>query len=202
MPTRRFREEVVAAGSFTEDWFTVHIPTWERLVRELEGTGARILEVGSFEGLSACFLLWRLPDAHVTCVDTFTGIPEYHAYGIAADLEDTFDRNVALVDASRVRKLVGESRRVLPDLVDAGETFDLVYVDGSHRALDVIVDASLCWHLLRPSGIAIFDDYGPLPPGEDALDHPTTAIDGFRSMLGDRLEVLSSERQLAVRKVG
>jgi predicted O-methyltransferase YrrM len=199
--TARFREEVVDRGSFSEDWFTVHIPAWEPVLQELQGRSAEILELGSFEGLSACYLLWRLNDARITCVDTFVGLPEYRAYGIAAArMEDAFDRNVALVDASRVRKLVGHTRRVLPELVDGERRFDLVYVDASHRALDVLVDVALVWQLLAPGGVTIFDDYGPIPPGEDALDHPTPAIDAFLSVVSGRYEVLDDGRQLIVRK--
>jgi SAM-dependent methyltransferase len=199
--TERFREEVMARAEFTEDWFTVHIPAWERVARKLEGRRARILELGSFEGLSACFLLWRLPEAHVTCVDTFAGIPAYNAYGIGGrELERRFDRNVALVDGSRVRKLAGATHSVLPALVADGERFDLGYVDASHRALDVIVDSALCWQLLVPGGIAIFDDYGPIPPADDPLEHPARAIDAFLGLVGDELEVIERQRQLIVRK--
>lgn len=199
--TERFREEVMARAEFTEDWFTVHIPAWERVARKLEGRRARILELGSFEGLSACFLLWRLPEAHVTCVDTFAGIPAYNAYGIGGpELERRFDRNVALVDGSRVRKLAGATHSVLPELVADGERFDLGYIDASHRALDVIVDSALCWQLLVPGGIAIFDDYGPIPPGDDPLEHPAPAIDAFLGLVGDELEVMERQRQLIVRK--
>lgn len=196
----RFREEVLSRGNFTEDWFTMHIPTWDRVLQELEGRGAKILELGSFEGLSACYALWRLPDAHVTCVDTFAGIPGYSAYGISTDIESAFDRNVALVDGDRMRKLVGETHRVLPGLVADGEQFDLVYVDASHIAVDVLVDAALAWKLLRPGGIAIFDDYGLVPPGEDPLEHPQPAINAFLGLVKTRTEVLDRERQLVLRK--
>lgn len=199
---RRFRSEVIAQGSFSEDWFTVHIPYWEPVLRELEGRAARILELGSFEGLSACFVVWRLRDAQITCVDTFAGIPEYVAYGISADLEDAFDHNVALVDASRVRKLVGETHRVLPELVDEQARFDLVYVDASHEALDVLADAALVWKLLKDGGVAIFDDYGPLPPEEDPLLYPTPAIDAFLGLVAGRHEIVDDRRQLIVRKTG
>jgi hypothetical protein len=199
--TTRFRKEVVARGNFSEDWFTVHIPAWEPVVRELEGRTTNLLELGSFEGLSACYLLWRLPNAHVTCVDTFAGLPEYPAYGIAAaEMEDAFDRNVALVDPSRVRKLVGETSRVLPNLLNAGERFDFVYVDASHKALDVIVDAALAWQLLEPGAVAIFDDYGPIPPGEDPMLHPTPAIEAFLALVDGQIDVLDQRRQLIVRK--
>jgi SAM-dependent methyltransferase len=198
----RFRAEVVAHGAFSEDWFTVHIPQWEPVLRELQGRAASALELGSFEGLSACFLLWRLRDAQVTCVDTFAGIPEYAAYGISAELEGAFDRNVALVDASRVRKIVGKTHRVLSALADEQAQFDLVYVDASHHALDVLADAALAWKLLKEGGIAIFDDYGPIPSGEDALLYPTSAIDAFFGLVAGRHEVVDDRRQLIVRKTG
>jgi predicted O-methyltransferase YrrM len=199
--TARFRAEVVARGSFSQDWFTMHIPSWEPFLRELEGRRARILELGSFEGLSAAFLLWRLPDARATCVDTFTGIPEYAAYGIGGpELAATFDRNVALVDGSRVRKLTGDTHRVLPDLAAEQAQFDLAYVDASHRALDVLVDAALTWKLLAPGGIAIFDDYDEDAALPNPQEHPAPAIDALLRIVGDEAKVLAKTGQLIVRK--
>jgi hypothetical protein len=200
--TSRFKDEVVARGSFSEDWFTVHIPAWEAVLSQLEGGPVSVLELGSYEGLSAAFLLWRLPEAHLTCVDTFDGIPAYAAYGISAELEDAFDRNVALVDAGRVRKLVGRTHQILPKLVDEQAHFDLVYVDASHQALDVAIDAAFSWQLLTDAGVVIFDDYGPIPPGEDPLNHPTPAIDAFLGIVSGRYEVIDDRRQLIVRKTG
>jgi hypothetical protein len=197
----RFQHEVVERGEFTEDWFTVYVPVWDTLLREFEGRSARVLELGSFEGLSACFLLWRLTDAQITCVDTFAGIPGYEAYGIGGpDLEQRFDHNVALVDASRVQKRAGVTHRVLRDLLDEDASFDLAYVDASHRALDVLADAALTWQLLVPGGICIFDDYGPIPDRVDPLDHPTLAIDAFRRLVAGELEIVDDQRQLIVRK--
>jgi len=201
--TARFRAEVVTRGTFGHDWFTHHISYWEPVVRDLAGRRANILELGSFEGLSACFLLWRLPDARVTCVDTFAGLPGYHAYGIeTSELEQTFDRNVALVDSSRVRKLTGETRSILPTLLDTEEQFDLIYVDASHRALDVLADTALAWQLLAVAGIVIFDDYAPVAPDEDPLEHPTPAIDALLAVVADRHEIVDDRRQLIVRKTG
>lgn len=197
----RFREEVVARGEFSRDWFSGNVATWEPIVSELEGHGSRLLEIGSFEGLSACFLLWRLPDAHLTCIDTFAGSAEHDAYGVEVSaLEERFDRNVARFGESRVRKLVGDSRRLLPELVEEGRQFDLVYVDGSHHGLDVVIDASLGWRLLRPGGVVIFDDYTWAALGPDPLLRPGAAIDAFLGLVGEHCDVLFRGRQVAARK--
>jgi len=46
----------------------------------------------------------------------------------------------------------------LPRLVEKGEQFDLVYVDGSHLFEDVFVDAYYTSRLLPEGGIVAFDD--------------------------------------------
>jgi predicted O-methyltransferase YrrM len=131
------------------------------------------LEIGSFEGLSACYLLWRLRDAQLTCVDTFVGrvwhrdVPE-----VTRRLEQTFDDNGRLVDQTRVRKIVGDSRRVLLGLREEGREFDFTYVDGSHLGLDVLVDAALAWPLLAEGGTLVFDDYEWDVLGDDPLMRP------------------------------
>jgi hypothetical protein len=103
----RFRREIVERGDFTHDWFTNRIESLEAVLRPLERQAARVLEIGSFEGLSTRYFLWRLADARVTCVDTFQGTAGLPSEG-REGLEAAFDRNVALgVGSSRVRKLRG-----------------------------------------------------------------------------------------------
>jgi predicted O-methyltransferase YrrM len=147
-----FQVDVVERGTFAHDWFTVHIPEWDRLLARFEGRAARVLELGSYEGLSACYVLWRLRDAHVTCVDTFTG------YWESEPIEARFDENVALVDASRVRKLVGPTHAVLPELNRDAQRYDFIYVDASHEPLEILADLALSWQLLVDDGLMIVDD--------------------------------------------
>jgi predicted O-methyltransferase YrrM len=187
----QFVADVISKGEFDHDWFTVHIPAWNRLLETLEGRAVRVLELGSFEGLSACYLLWRLPDAQVTCVDTFDWFD-------IDDLEGRFERNVALVDASRVRRLTGHTRNVLLRLVDEDAAFDFVYVDASHLALDVLVDAALAWKLLRPGGLIVFDDYGL--DYDDPMLSPTRAIEAFHTVVASEATRVDAGGQYALRK--
>lgn len=188
----RFEEDVVKRGEFEHDWFTVQIPRWEKLLEPFVGTNARILELGSFEGLSACFALWYLPDAHITCVDSFAG------WFATPELEGRFDRNVALVDAARVRKLTGTTHSILPQLVANEERFDFIYVDASHEALDVLADAALAWRLLEPGGLMLFDDYA-LDQGDPLLT-PGIAVDAFHTVVASVSEVVLDRGQFALRK--
>ncbi len=159
-----------------------------------------MLEIGSFEGLSTCYFLWRLADLEVTCVDTFEGSAGLPSGG-RDGLEGVFDRNIELVDASRVRKLRGDSRRILLDLAEEQSVFDLVYVDGSHRGLDVLVDAALSWPLLAAGGVVVFDDYRWSMLGDDPLLRPGPAIDAFVGLVSVHGEVILHERQVALRKL-
>jgi predicted O-methyltransferase YrrM len=200
--TARFRVAVIERGTFHSDGFSVNIPTLEPLFAQLEGRQARILEIGSFEGMSACYFAWRLPEALITCVDTFAGGTSFAVRGEdLSELEATFDRNIALVDGARIRKLVGDSAHVLLDLLAAGESFELVYVDGSDLALDVMVDACLSWQLLVPGGFMVLDNYRWRSPlGEDPLLQPASAIDAFVGVIADHCEFVSKEKQVVVRR--
>ena len=199
----RFVAEVADRGHFTHRWALGDMPRWETLFGELEQRPARLLEIGSFEGLSTCYFLWRLPQAVVTSVDTFAGSQEHQSEAVdTSELEAIFGANVALVDATRVRKLVGDSKRVLLDLIEEGASFDLVYVDGSHLGLDVLVDAALSWRVVEQGGFLIFDDYPWAKLGEDPLLRPGPAVDAFRTLVDTRHELVFADYQLALRKIG
>ena len=198
----RFVDDVLVRGEFSREWFLGHIPLWEPIMTALEGRRTRVLEIGSYEGLSASYIIWRLPDARITCVDTFRGsVEDDRADRSLSELEEVFERNVAHVDRSRVRKLVGDSRKVLLELAGLGDRFDLIYVDGSHWGLDVIVDAALSWQVLDVEGTLIFDDYQWAKLGTSALVRPGPAIDAFLGLVDGHYELLFAEYQLAVRKV-
>ena len=196
-----FEREVVGRGRFTHLWALGHTEWWEPICKALEGGRSRVLEVGSFEGLSASYVLWRLPQAQVTCVDTFEGSLEHEGTDtVPAALEQIFDENVALVDAARVRKLVGSSSVTLPRLAADGERFDLIYLDGSHFGLDVLVDAAVSWQLLTNGGFLVFDDYLWAELGDDPLLRPRPAIDAFLAFVEGKYELQFAHEQVAVRK--
>jgi predicted O-methyltransferase YrrM len=48
----------------------------------------------------------------------------------------------------------------LAEILSSNEPpFDLIYVDGSHQASDVLTDSIITFQLLRVGGVMTFDDY-------------------------------------------
>ena len=198
----RFHAEVVERGTFSRDWFTGTIDSWEPMMETLAGRGARALEIGSFEGLSACYVLWRLPDSHVTCVDTFAGSEEHvaglHLPARASRLHST--RTSPWWTPPACASSSETPSTSSPTCTPMAHVSSSVYVDGSHRALDVLVDAALSWRVLVVDGFLVFDDYRWSELGEDPLLRPGDAIDCFLRLVEGKYELLASGSQLALRK--
>ncbi len=168
------------------------------------------LEVGSFEGRSAVWLLDNLlthEGSHLTCIDAFEMNSEFReicdrmklAIPHDLDIEANFDANILASGASkRVTKLKGWSTEMLRTL--PFHSFDLIYIDGSHTARNVLTDAVLCWDLLKINGILIFDDYRWNPFAEDVLMGPKKAIDAFMECFDGEYVLIHMDYQVMLRK--
>jgi predicted O-methyltransferase YrrM len=187
---------------FTQDWFSGAIPVWESVLAPYKGRpSVQYLEVGLYEGRSAVWMLENVlthPTSHLTGIDVFQG-----------PLKDRCLENLRRSGAGgRVTTIVEPSQVVLRRL--PLETFEIIYIDGSHATSDVLEDAVLSYRLLKPGGVLIFDDYrwsGALyhgPETHDApSDFPKAAIDRFVQCFQLQLEVVYNSRngnQLIVRK--
>jgi predicted O-methyltransferase YrrM len=106
----------------------------------------RYLEIGAFEGGSLAFIHALFAgQVHATAIDPFIDYEELRGTDMSR-VEARFRANM---------KAIGADVRIRA----ANESFDLIYVDGSHELLDVITDAALSWPLLASGGLMIFDDY-------------------------------------------
>lgn len=184
------------AYEFTNDWFgATGRYIWDKILPQL-GPG-RILEIGSYEGKSTCFLIdkLRLP-LEIHCVDTWQGGVEHEGIDMEA-VKRRFDNNTsfAIANAKDPVKLithVGRSDTILSKMQAEYEGyFDFIYVDGSHTAADVLCDAVLAFRLLRSGGVMCFDDYlwrngDPIDP----VNCPKVAIDAFTMIYCRQLNVM------------
>jgi hypothetical protein len=177
---------------FSEDWFTYNIPVWQWMFERFKGKeNLHYLEIGVFEGRSAIWMLENVlthPTARLTAVDIFFG-----------DLEKKFRENLEKSGSqSKVNILKGTSQERLRQL--PLDSFDIIYLDGSHRAKHVFLDAALSWDLLKGGGLLIFDDY-ELELKAPADLRPKVPIDTFLLAFAEELELVHKGYQVAVRKI-
>jgi predicted O-methyltransferase YrrM len=136
------------AGCSTEN--NLHV--LRELIRAKKPTNT--LEIGLANGASALAILASLKEFSAetyqhTSIDPFqkdfwksTGLCSVQSAG----LQDHF-------------RFVGYlSCQALPRLLEAGDRFDLIYVDGSHSYSNVFVDYYYGVRLLKKNGVILFDD--------------------------------------------
>lgn len=187
----------------THDWTSHHIKRWETLLADKADAAAHILEVGSFEGRSALFFLQFMPRSRITCVDTFGGSIEHltpgsqHAANMA-EVEARFDENMKPF-AARVEKRKGASIAILSELRAQERIFDIIYVDGDHRAASVFTDARLSWDLLDHGGVLILDDYR-WEPGNPVTERPAAGIEAFLREIEGDFDLMHRGEQVIIRK--
>lgn len=187
---------------FSTDWFSRNTPQWSALMNRMNWRRDQpltALEIGSFEGRSACWLLEHVlvhPESRLFCVDTFEGGVE-HGADLTTGLFDRFSANIAETGAAeKVRVRRGRSGDQLLQLVAEGERFDFLYIDGSHQAKDVLEDLVLGFRAAKVGALIICDDYLWTMEGhggEDLLNSPKLAIDAFTSIYRRALVVPSQQ---------
>lgn len=178
---------------FTRDYFTMRIPEWKEILKPFQGQpNIHYLEIGVSEGRSALWMLENIlidPTARITCLDVFTRKEIYSRFLANLILSGFLDKATMIKGKSQI------TLRTLPL-----NSYDIVYIDGSHTAPNVIVDAVLSWSLLKKGGIMIFDDYmldWDLPPQE----RPKIAIEAFLKIYKKELQVLQQDYQVVVKKL-
>lgn len=211
---------------FTQDWFHWAPELWQKLIPMLPGR-QRFLEIGSFEGRSAVWIIENMMEdgGYIDCIDTWQGGEEHSEEDMAA-VEARFKHNLELASdrsgifdgdvARNYFMMKGPSEKILAGILAEGEDsvdfvtegiratkpkpkYDFVYIDGSHIAKDVLTDACMAWPLLKPKGIMVFDDY-MWGDARDILHRPKWAIDAFVNIFAEEVEIISAGYQLAIRK--
>lgn len=193
---------------FSNEWFDQNMPVWRQIIPKF--SIQKILEIGSYEGRSTCFLIEAVGSKmplNIHCIDTWQGGIEHDwkigAVGnqtVMSAVERRFDRNIEhaktlVPNPITVTKHKSLSSRGLAALIAADQvsSFDLVYVDGSHQAPDVLSDAVMAFNLLKVGGLMIFDDYlwgqGPRE-SQDVLNMPKVGVDAFMNVFHRKMEAL------------
>jgi len=189
---------------FTRDWFHWAPEVWIHIKTQLPGR-LKFLEIGAYEGRSTVWALEHMLDdtGEITVIDTWEGGDEHKIGGDDMQaVEDRFLHNIALVREKYPKRYVdvwkGQSSQVLRSIGD--KRFEFIYIDGSHRAKDVMTDACMAWPLLCKGGVLVFDDYMWGNPA-DVLNKPKMEIDMFTTLFGEELSFIHIVYQLAIERI-
>lgn len=194
-----------AGYQFSQDWFSRNLGIWQENLSKFKNLpNLNVLEIGSWEGRSTCWLLNNIlthPSSRITCIDTFEGGGGTHlsATDTKNSIEAKFDFNIALTGgAEKVIKIIEESRVALRKLPLSA--FALIYIDGSHLACDVLEDTLLSWGLLKQGGFIIFDDYDQVFP--NLLNQNTKiGIDAFLMSFCNKIQLIHQSHQIIIQKL-
>jgi hypothetical protein len=182
---------------FARDWHTRHVRYWEQALATFRGqTDVRYLEIGLFEGASFFWVLEHVlthPTSRATGMDPF-----FTSYSDTKHYGDTFYENLQMSGQSdRCTIIKGFSQVELRKL--PLDSYDIIYIDGSHEAVDVLEDAVLSWRLLKPGGVMIFDDY-QLWLERPSPHRPQAGIDAFYAFFGGQFDVVHLGYQVMLKR--
>ncbi|KAJ3512024.1 hypothetical protein NLJ89_g3762 [Agrocybe chaxingu] len=189
----------------TQDWFSHNIDHWKALFPLVPSANPRVLEIGSWEGRSAVFLLENLcrDGGEIVCIDHFdlfhteAGGERYRKMQNNLELTGKKSRIMAQFSVPALMTILKEEMSAdVPG-------FDWIYVDGSHEADDTFLDGELVWRLARKGAIVIFDDYHWDKEPEDSIHHPKRGIDAFLLLHQGEYECFTdpSHYQVVLRKL-
>jgi predicted O-methyltransferase YrrM len=173
----------------SDDWFSHHIPTFERLLGDLKDRPCRLLEIGSYEGRSAIWLIDNIathPSSRVETIDAYEN-PKLR-------------RNLAASGSSKITFYPGLSAVVMRTL--PLDSYDFAYIDGSHSTINVLEDAVHAFRLVKAGGIIGFDDYLWDDPKWNQDGQPKEAIDAFLTVYSKEIELLHQGYQVWIRRRG
>ena len=193
---------------FTNTWFNDAAKNqWEKLISQIKPK--KILEIGSYEGASTCYLIEKLAlenPIEIHCIDAWSiemgEESDYKHYGSNIDMsavESRFRQNTKFAIEKSPKKVnltidKGFSDVQLSKLLSNGKKnyFDFIYIDGSHLGPDVLCDAVLSFRLLKVNGVMAFDDYLWPSANKNLTRIPKMAIDSFVNLYSEKIAIFNA----------
>ena len=166
--------------------------------------GSNILEIGTYTGTSIIEMLKIVPESTAVVIDQWKEYYEHdNLIGFDTDLIDKdtealFYKNT-IEFKDRIKVLKGRSSDKLIELLLKHDSFNFIYIDGSHKCLDVYFDAMIAWKLLKIGGFMAFDDYH-FNQG-DTLNSPYEAIEHFKRTKLNDFVLIKEDYRVYLKKI-
>ena len=180
----------------SEDYFSINVYYLDLILNKYFKEFS-YLEIGSWEGSSALYILNNYKTKKVYCVDVWDKDEKYEEL-----YKKNFNNFLHNMEEFKDRYFFFKERS--DDFFKKNdEYFDLIYIDGTHESFQVDKDINNAWKFLNLNGIIICDDffYGNLYSGLNE-DVPATSINKFIKKQQNKLKVLCvNNSQVFLRKI-
>ena len=157
----------------------------------------KYLEIGSFEGLSSLFVLSYWKNANITCVDTWqTSEDKSQVLDFNFEnVEKKFDSNLQDFSFKKIKNTSEEAFKQL----SKRDSFDYIYIDGSHNGIDIFNDALASFKILNVGGIIIFDDINNIY--NEIEMQPHDAFEKFYTLYKKKIKILYLKNIAVIKKI-
>lgn len=160
-----------------QGWTTAYYPAAVKEFLLTKSEPVVIVEVGTWLGASAIQVADIIRDLGrndvILCVDTWLGSPE-HFFSLPKkngfpQIYRQFLQNI--VDHNHTNRVLPiplpslQAADILKTVLYSSRGADLIYIDAAHECLPVYMDILTYWHLLKPGGLMLGDDFTEHWPG-------------------------------------
>lgn len=174
------------------------------------GVPNTIVEVGVFEGSTTFWMADNLTP-HNKNLKIYAIDPHVGSNDMSEDfnvVQSNFVSNLEACQHKNVEYVRKHSKQGLIDLINRGVQVEFAYIDGDHKAAEVLEDLVLTWQLLAVGGIVLCDDtttwkYKDTNGTYSAQMSPRMAIEMFLQCNWHKIQILSlpDGSQTAFRKI-
>ena len=146
-----------------QGWFSpANQRALEKALRRHGRPGLRVLEIGTWKGLSTSVIARVVKElgGHVYCIDTWAGnvgVGGAHKQVLVKDVFAVFRTNMKLLGLWEVVRPIYMDSAVAPEIL-RDQFFDVIFIDADHRYEFVKGDVTRLLPKLKPGGIICGDD--------------------------------------------
>ncbi|MBD2020676.1 glycosyltransferase [Leptolyngbya sp. FACHB-36] len=191
LPSAKYSAQIATSGyEFTLDNFSKHVKDWEQYLSQIaQASTLKVLEIGSQEGQTACWLLDNLliqEAARITCIDAFDELSQ----------SEKFDFNIEKSgSAQKVRKMAGRSHDILRSLIP--NSYQLLHLNSKDAASSILESLMLAWRLIQVRGVLVLAAY----EGTTDSKASKAAIEAFRGIFHQKVKLLHQSDYMILEKI-
>ena len=185
----------------TTNWFVGNAYYWNEVFKDkkLYKKKLKILEIGSFEGLSTLYFFYYFPNSRLTCVDLWKNNKQDKDYNFF-NIEKRFDNNTKKFKR-KLKKFKSTSDTFFKENSKyLKDKFDIIYVDGNHNYMFVFRDLINSFRAIKVGGIIIVDDFLNYSFYKNCNKNPISAIVVFINIFYEKIKIIKITNQIFIQK--